>query len=372
MEAAVAPPPKAPALYFVNRYVDWAVIGGISAAMFFVLQSLFWSNGPTPLVSTRQEWAWTIAAGLSWVVNWPHFSATNYRLYHSRSNIAQYPFTACVVPILLVIATAAAFAQPDGVAPFLAKLFIIWSPYHFSGQSVGISMIYARRAGFRVGKLERFAFSGFIFGTYIFSTARGESLLGDHTYYGIKVPWLGISPKIPEYVEYGMYACGALLLLLVIRWSIVNRRILPPIVLLPAAAQFIWFVPGSRIPNFNEFVPMFHSLQYMLIAWSMQLKERVDVTGAAPTRWFAFGESARWFVINVAGGAILFYILPEFTAKAGWSTQFTYPVILSAVQIHHFFVDGVIWKLKNPKVSSPLLVNIPDLLRGAQPARAPA
>jgi len=371
--AAVAPSPPRP-LYFVNRYVDWAIIGGISVAFYFAIEALL-KTGPAPFtqkLSTRQEWAWTMAAWLSWVVNWPHFSATNYRLYHTRSNIAQYPFTAFVVPVLLLAATWASFANPDTVAPFLVKLFLIWSPYHFSGQSVGITMIYARRAGFQVGKLERFALAGFIFGTYIFTTARGETGKGDYTYYNVAVPYLGIPDWVPKYAEYGMYACGALFLLLAVRWCVANRRILPPIVLLPALAQFIWFVPGGRISNFNEFVPMFHSLQYMLIAWSMQLKERVDVTGVAPTGWFAFGESARWFVINVAGGAILFYLLPEFTAKAGWSTQFTYPVILSAVQIHHFFVDGVIWKLKNPKVSSPLLVNIPDLLRGAQPARAPA
>ena len=44
-------------------------------------------------------------------------------------------------------------------------------------------------------------------------------------------------------------------------------------------------------------------------------------------------------------------------------------MVLSAVQIHHFLVDGVIWKLKSPKVSSPLLVNIDDMLR---PAPKPA
>jgi hypothetical protein len=374
MEFVSAALPKPKPLYFVNRWVDWGIIGGVSVVFFLVLQGFLagGSSSVNTYLHTRQEWAWTLAAWLSWVINWPHFSATNYRLYHSKRTFSQYPFTAFMVPVLLLAATWASFAYPDAVAPFLVKLFLIWSPYHFSGQSLGISMIYARRAGFQVGRIERFALSGFIFGTYIHSTARSEALLGDYTYYNVTVPFLGIPAWVPKYAEYGMYACGALLLLLVVKWSVKNRRILPPIVLLPAAAQFIWFVPGGLIANFNEFVPMFHSLQYMLIAWSMQVKERVDETGVAPTGGFVFGESARWLVINIAGGAFLFYLLPEFTAKAGWSTQFTYPVILSAVQIHHFFVDGVIWKLKNPKVSSPLLVNIPDLLRRPEPARAPA
>jgi len=373
MEAVAAPPKQPPPLYFVNRYVDWGVIGGVSLLMFLVLQSLFWTKGPSLLVTTRQEWAWTIAAWLSWVVNWPHFSATNYRLYHTKSNIAQYPFTAFVVPVLLVIATWAAFAEPDGVAPYLAKLFIIWSPYHFSGQSVGISLIYARRAGFQVGKLERLALAGFIYGTYIMSTSYSEVGKDSYPYYGIQIPRLGIPEQFYTWSKIGMYAFGALLLLLVIRWCIVKRRILPPIVLLPAAAQFIWFIPGGTIPNFYEFVPMFHSLQYLLIAWSMQMKERVDESGAVPTGGFVFGESARWLVINIAGGSILFFFLPKIAASAGSPPMFAEGVILASVQIHHFFVDGVIWKLKNPKVSSPLLVNIPDLMRGRpELARAPA
>jgi hypothetical protein len=285
--------------------------------------------------------------------------------------MSQYPFTAFVVPMLVLAFTWASFAQPDVIAPYFVKLFIIWSPYHFSGQSVGISMIYARRAGFQVGKLERFAFSGFIFGTYLFSTSRAEAGLGDFTYYGVSVPYLHIPRWVPDLVQIGMYGCGVLLLFLVVRWCVVNRRILPPIVLLPAAAQFIWFVPGGAIANFNEFVPMFHSLQYLLIAWSMQLNERVTEHSLAPTKKFAFLESSRWLLINIAGGAVLFYYLPRMAAAAGSPPMFAEGVILSAVQIHHFFVDGVIWKLKNPKVGSPLLVNVPDLIRGEpRPARA--
>lgn len=375
MEFVSAEPPRRPPLYFVNRYIDWAVIGGISVLYFAVIQ-VFLGTGSqetSQYFHTRQTWVIDLAILLSWFINWPHFSATNYRLYHSKSNMAQYPFTAFVVPLLVLAATWASFAYPTAVAPFFVKLFLIWSPYHFSGQSVGITMIYARRAGFTVGKLERLALSGFIFGTYVYMTARSEAGRGDWSYYNVAVPFLGIPDAVHEYVKYGMYGCGALLLVLAIRWSIANRRILPPIVLLPAAAQFIWFVPGGAIGTFNEFVPMFHSLQYLLIAWSMQVKERMDETRAVPTGGFVFGESARWFILNVAGGAILFYILPELIARAGWPIGLTYPILLSAVQIHHFFVDGVIWKLKNPKVSSPLLVNIPDLLRAdARPARAPA
>ena len=46
--------------------------------------------------------------------------------------------------------------------------------------------------------------------------------------------------------------------------------------LLPAATQFVWFGLGQRLPSFAEFIPAFHSVQYLLVAWSVQLKERLD------------------------------------------------------------------------------------------------
>jgi len=374
--AVAAPhPPKRPPLYFVNAGVDWGIIGGVSVLLFLVLlaNSHWQIPGLTGASTTRQPWAWQIAFYLQWVINWPHFSATSYRLYHSRTNIAQYPFTSFAVPAILLATTVGSFIFPDAVAPFFVLLFFIWSPYHFSGQTVGLSLIYARRAGFPVRKLERLALSGFIFGSYIYTTARSQVGTSPSTYYNIALPRLGIPEWFPELAKYGMYVCGAAFLGFVVWWCVANRRILPPIVLLPALTQFVWFVPGSGIPNFYEFVPMFHSLQYMLIAWSMQLKEVMDENGYEPSGSFVFGESARWFMINVGGGAMLFWVLPRLAAWGGWPIGFAEPVILSAVQIHHFFVDGVIWKLKNPKVSSPLLVNIAEMLRPApQPVRVPA
>jgi hypothetical protein len=36
-------------------------------------------------------------------------------------------------------------------------------------------------------------------------------------------------------------------------------------------------------------------------------------------------------------------------------------VISAGVQVHHFFVDGVIWKLRNKTTASPLMLSFRDL-----------
>ena len=74
---------------------------------------------------------------------------------------------------------------------------------------------------------------------------------------------------------------------------------------------------------------------------------------------------------NMLGGFALFWGLPHAaTWIGGYDLNLTTAVFFSAIQIHHFFVDGVIWKLKNPRVLSPLLVNLDDLFKARPPALA--
>lgn len=357
-------PPAQPPLYFINAPIDFLLIGGASIIAFFLFKQ-FHSG-----VRDQNVINWGIY--LMWAVNWPHFSATNYRLYHSKANIAQYPMTALLVPVLLTGALIGSLWSPEHIAPFLVKLFLIWSPYHFSGQSVGITMIYAKRAGFMIGKLERLALSGFIFGTFIAPTAIGETGRNTNYYFGVQYPTLGLPMWVGESAKVMMYCSGALFLLLVLNWCMKNKRLPPLMLLLPAATQYVWFVAGASVAGFREFVPFFHSLQYMLIAWSMQLKEKMDEGQIQPSKWYVLMESLRWGGANALGGAGLFWALPRLAAKYfSVPLNIAEPVVISVVQIHHFFVDGVIWKLRSPKVASPLLVNIEQMI-GAPQQRPPA
>jgi hypothetical protein len=341
-------------LYFVNAWVDASLIGGVSVLAFLLFYAFHDGQNMGPLYGT--------AAVLTIFANHPHFFATNYRLYHSRSNIRQFPMTALVAPVLVGAGMIASLAYPDTVAPYYVKLFMLWSPYHFSGQSVGISMIYARRAGFQIGKWERRALSGFIFGAFIATLLTYDTSLEGIEYYGMYYPGLGLPLWTVTAATIFMYVCGAGLLGLAIRWSVKNKRVLPPIVLLPALTHYVWFLGGTLSPGFQEFVPFFHSVQYLLVAWTVQLKESSDARRAGPSTRFVIGQSLRWMVINIAGGYALFELLPYLFSTDASNLYFTSGLVAAAVQMHHFFVDGVIWKLKGQTKGSPVMANLHDFL----------
>lgn len=350
-------PGRAP-LYLVNAAVDGLCLGGASLAAY----GLLWLKGGVSAQAAATFSLWS----LSWIVNGLHFSATNFRLYHSRENRRQYPLTAFLLPVLVMAGVWASLSRPEDIAPYFVKLFLLWSPYHYSGQTLGLTLLYCRRAGYPVGRAERLALAGFIFGSYLASVAAAESGLGRADYFGVRYPSLGLPPWTAGLCSAGMWACAALFLALALRWCLANKRGLPPVVFLPAAAQFVWFIPGPRLGAFYEFVPFFHGLQYLLVAWFMQIQERIGQDGVRLSERALALESLRWGLWNLAGYAALFWLFPQALAGAwGAPLSLAAPVAIAAVQIHHFFVDGVIWKLKSPAVGPPLLAGLDELLEGS-------
>jgi hypothetical protein len=338
-------------LYFVGPVTDFLCIGALS------LLSLlgFWL-----VLGNETSHPVAVAAVIaSYFVNWPHFSATSFRLFRRKENRARFPLTTFVIPCVVALGVFAAFSSPTIVAPYFVKLFLLWSPYHFSGQTLGISLLYAKRAGIAFTALERKALAYFIFGTFLVPSLRAEVGISRQQYYEIYYPSLNIPSWAPD------AAMGVLVLsFLVLVGSLSKRAIrkekfLPLICFLPALAQYGWFMLGSRVPSFYFFVPFFHSLQYLLIAWAMQLAERKAEVGRVKP-FFRTRESAQWFAINLIGGASLFYLLPELAHRTGIALPLATGILIAGVQIHHFIVDGVIWKLRNPQVASPLMASWAD------------
>lgn len=320
--------------YFVNAWVDGLLIGGLSLALYagirlFKLDESFHSS------------AIAITGLLLWVGNWPHFSATTHRLFSDPAHARQFPVTAYGVPILVALAVAAALSSPDVIAPAFVKLFFIWSPYHFSGQTFGITLLYAHRSGAPFNSWERRALWLFVFGTYLSQTARSEAGFASNPYHGVELPTLGLPLWVPQVLTLMMYGAGMAFFGLMAYRSWRTRRLVPWIVVLPALTQYVWFVGGSSVATFQLFVPLMHSLQYQLIALSFYLQQ-----GDAK-RESRIGRALHWGLLNFAGGMGMFYLLPRLFVPLGFTLPFASAVILSAVQIHHFFVDGVIWKLRN-------------------------
>jgi len=337
--------------FLLSAWLDALLLGGGSILTFLLLAVTGWDSEGAKIA--------IVAGWLSWVVNWPHFSATLQRLIRSPESRSEFPLTVYALPPLLLLAVASCFAYPDSFAPFFIKLYLIWSPYHFSGQTLGVTLIYARRNDIRLTPAARWLLSTFIFGTFAYSALDVESLTQGGGYYGISYPSLGVPPQVVPIVFWGMCLAGVGFLFL-FRRSAKGKGAACLMVLLPAVAQLTWFVLSRKNLAFYALVPFFHSLQYLPIVWAMGMAERKKRGELAPSEFKV--ESWFWYGANVMGGIGLFHILPRAVTVTGVSLELATGIVLAAVQIHHFFVDGVVWKLKSTRVSAALTRNVRNVV----------
>ncbi len=114
-----------------------------------------------------------------------------------------------------------------------AKLFLLWSPYHFSAQSLGITFLYARRHNFPLDNLTRKCLWVFIFGSFLTPSLAAEVGASMQNYYGIDIPRLGIPKALATAMNYAMLAAGFGALLLIVRIAWKNHTRIPLLVLAP-------------------------------------------------------------------------------------------------------------------------------------------
>jgi hypothetical protein len=127
-------------------------------------------------------------------------------------------------------------------------------------------------------------------------------------------------------------SAAALVALLVVRRAASHAGV-PLIVLLPALTQCVWFTTAP-IPEYYNLVFFFHSLQYLFVSWSLQLRLSLDGSALGPSRRFVWRESVRWIAFNIAGGYVLFWLLPRFGARFSRTQAFSTAVVLVAIQTH--------------------------------------
>jgi hypothetical protein len=107
-------------------------------------------------------------------------------------------------------------------------------------------------------------------------------------------------------------------------------------------AQAIWFGWGLFYPYFNiVLVPIFHGLQYLALTSWHQCKAR----GAAGPRAFAV-YAATVLVLGLVINPGLFLLTNDLPGEP----LIVSALLISLVNVHHFLMDGRIWRLRERKV----------------------
>lgn len=329
----------------------WDLVIGCAAwsAPLLVLGFLFSSSYPN---------ATSIAFyGLALIFNYPHYMATIYRAYRTEHDFQKYRVFTLHLTLLVGLLLVLAHVSYQLLA-VLFTLYLTWSPFHYSGQNFGIALMFARRNGVTTTQKSRrmfylaFLTSYLMFFLTIHSSAQGDPLILS----------LGIPLRVARVLWVGVFTT----FLISVLYSLADfvkqtgwRKLTAPVVLL--TTQAFWFVIPSAITLFGtvDFVnarstagllAIMHSAQYL---WITSYYDRREVgqseTGA---RWKPFA----YLGLLVVGGIALFLPGPWIVSRVlrhDFTTSFL--AFTALVNIHHFLLDGAIWKLRDGRIASLLL-----------------
>jgi tetratricopeptide (TPR) repeat protein len=313
--------------------------------------------------STR---VWSVAFyALALFFNYPHYMATIYRAYHRAEDFHKYRvFTVYTTTLILLTGLLSHFWL--GILPWIFTIYLTWSPWHYSGQNYGLFMMFARRAGANPGKAARRALYGAFIVSYL--------VLFLEFHAGTSTDPLFISLGIPPLVaRWGQYGLGAVFvglstyslsqLVRAIGW----RKLLPCLTLF--SSQFLWFLlpaamslfKGMEIPQSrysSGVLAVMHAAQYL---WITSYYARREASEASGRSW----RPLAYFGVLVAGGIALFVPGPWLASRVfhhDFSASFL--IFTALVNLHHFILDGAIWKLRDGRIAS-LLLNSRDRLANA-------
>jgi tetratricopeptide (TPR) repeat protein len=328
-----------------------------------------------PFGSGNRLFVSTAFYGLALVFNYPHFMATIYRAYGSRQDFSRYRVFTLHITILLLVTLAVAHWAYSSIA-LIFTIYITWSPWHYTGQNFGLAMMFCRRNGITISKSVRNTFfTAFIasYGLILVSFHTGPS--GDPY-----VLSLGLTESLRTVVTLPL----VIIFLSLGIWSLVamirqkgTRAATGPLVLF--STQFLWFVApvvlqviaGVEIPQTRYstgVLAVMHAAQYM---WITSYFTKRDAESAG-RKW----SMAGYFGTLVVGGIALFIPGPwlvSYVFRFDFVASFL--IFTAVVNIHHFILDGVMWKLREGRIASILVSKLqrtpgtPPSKSALQPAR---
>ncbi|HMK23287.1 MAG TPA: hypothetical protein VK466_13205, partial [Terriglobales bacterium] len=349
-------------LWIYNPWLDMIVGCGAWSAPLLLLAYVSVASG------TLQ---WSVAFYvLALVFNYPHYMATVYRAYRRAEDFEKYRFFTVHATLLLLLTALVSHLWLQAL-PFLFTIYLTWSPWHYSGQNYGIFMMFARRAGAEPSANERRAlYAAFLLSYAILFLNFHTGKSSDPLFVSLNLPGI-MSSQLQIGLAIAFVSCSAYGLSRLIGqvgWS----GMVPSLTLF--STQFVWFLLPTVLSLGERFrlpqsrystgvLAVMHSAQYL---WITSYYARHEAKAEGRQNW----EPLAYFAVLVAGGIALFISGPWIASHA-FHFDFTrsFLIFTALVNIHHFILDGAIWKLRDGRIASLLLHSQTRISEAASDAR---
>lgn len=348
----MAPPPAGgspprPAS-ILTPVADFLLVGGLSLIVF------------VPLLLTGRSDLIIVSAGvqalLAGLINMPHFMASYRLVYRDRASILRHKWASIYVPVILLVYIGVALWEAQTSPALVIVLVTVSSAYlawHYTGQVWGMMASFTYLGGNGFDKTERLLIRTGL-----------RILLVWHLTWFLYTQLNDPSAVRPLYliISAGSAVAFALGLAGLVKF---RRRtgLFPPVTALAAwLAIFAWYAMLARDPKAIFWIQIAHALQYLAFPIRVEMnrtaahRTRSSLSFGAHMALYAAGLMAASIVVGlVVPGRAMDVVGNIFGEEPGKAAPI---LILMFINIHHYFTDGVIWKISNPEVRQELFAHV--------------
>ncbi len=351
--------------------VDFLLLGGAS---FFALPlAAFIHAQDVAAVALAMFW-------LSFIINYPHFAHSYqifYRDYHnkiagkvySRHLRLRYIFAGLAIPVAIFAYYATALRSEDmGLLRLSLNAMGFFVGWHYVKQGYGILIVDSvlTRSYFndRDKKALRFnAYTCWIFFyllmNYVLEAGiRQGGVFGVKSYFFVVPVWL--------LAVTGSAMVASTTLALAAGYGAWRRNGGAPIPLNGWTAYFfslyVWL--GAYFsPSVLAVIPALHSLQYLAVVWRFETNRQKSVSlssnGARSLTWRLAVFGASGLILGMLAFVTVPLVLDRVVEydKAVLGEHFFALTFAVFINIHHYFLDNVMWRKDNPDVAKNLFAS---------------
>ncbi|MEI9422068.1 hypothetical protein O7A70_12905 [Mesorhizobium sp. Cs1299R1N1] len=370
LSADIRAPATTPPRYLFGPLADFLMLGG---SAFLILPALYF-------VPLRYEGL--VAATmlfLAYLINYPHF-AHSYQLFYrnfgrklrgdgyDRNLQIRYVVAGIVVPLLMgaffAYGSITANARLLGNATNAMFFFVGW---HYVKQGYGMLMMDAvlKRRFFTDPDKKILLINSYA--VWLFAWLQTNTAVSQGKYLGLEY-YTFATPAWLNAIALSAAAAStaATAVMLINRWSRNGGSLPYNGVMAYIASLYLWILIVRTNPLWLLVVPALHSLQYLAVVWRYQSnveRDGRDAEKVPPSRILSIlGPAYRVRLLEfISAGLLLgglgFWLVPTvltalipYDREVLGSSLFFF-IVLIFINVHHYFLDNVMWRRGNPEVS---------------------
>ncbi len=372
-----------------SRTLDFMFMGGLAILLWF---PLYFLQDTFSSVKSVGLFLPMIVFYLGYCGNYPHFMAS-YKLAYTQGRrfVFQNWFQLIFIPMSLIALVLISYVFGDysikdsgfvraingilggmglqtrlGLYPNLRSemlgLFVLLMYFsvgwHYSKQTFGCMMVYAKMDNYPLKGLERNLLRYALLSTWWLTWLYSNCSTGTYPFFNLSIHRLAL-PYVWFQVSYVVVALMFALIFVMFLVKYVQGKQRPSWnFLVPMFALLIWHVPFLGEAQYFGIIAFFHSIQYFPFVAKVEVSRYKKNQRRHPIK-----RVLMFYGFMILTGYLLFDAIPNHLddvvgADRSLGLSFFIITFILFINVHHYFIDNVLWRFKAKDVRELLFEGI--------------